>query len=183
MKNTKRVQSRLLGNFALYWTNLTYRLKAKDKSKQTLSNSTRKNPSEEQKLKIAIKESSQVLADASSVFPFMLFPDQIIIDRHKLTIIFRKFFSASDTVSVPLEDVRNIQATMGPLFGSLTITSDHFINNTQTITYLLRKDVENIQKLVQGAVLAIKEDVDINNIDTKALKDLLCKLGEGRAIN
>lgn len=80
-------------------------------------------------------------------------------------------------VSVPLEDIKNIQSEIGPFLGSLTITSDHFVNNTQTVSYLPRKDVQEIQRLVQGAVIAMKEGVDISQIEAPKLKKLLCDLG------
>ena len=133
------------------------------------------------KLQQVTKESQDVLFKVNSVFPMALFPDTITVDRHKLTIIYRQFFWMEQTVSVPLADIKNIQADMGPFFGSLTVTSDHFINNTQTITYLWRKDAKCIQELVQGAMMAYKEQIDITKVSTKELFKLLTELGKGHS--
>jgi hypothetical protein len=133
------------------------------------------------KLKAVVRESHTILAKAQSVFPFQLFPDTINIDRHKLTIIRRQFFGIEQKVSVPLENVKNIEADLGPFFGSITITSDLFINNTQTVHFLTRNDARKIQKLVQGAVVAQAEGIDLNRIDVKQLRGMLIDLGSGHS--
>ncbi len=130
------------------------------------------------KLKQVTREAQEVITSANS---FALFPDTITVDRHKLTIVYRTFFKVEQTVSVPLRDIKNIQADMGPFFGSLTVTSDHFINNTQTIRFLWRKDVKNIQELVQGAMVATNEAIDITKVATKELSNLLTDLGKGHS--
>lgn len=136
---------------------------------------------EEKKLKAMANESHTILIQARSVFPFTPFPTTITIDRHKLTIVYKRFFAVEQTVSVPLETIKNIQADFGPFLGSLIITSDLFINNTQKIDYLHRRDVRKIQKLVQGAMVAIKEHIDINKVETHKLRPLLSDLGAGHS--
>lgn len=81
---------------------------------------------------------------------------------------------------MPIENIKNIQADTGPFFGSIVITSDHFINNTQTVNWLKRHEAEEIQCLVQGIMVAVKEQIDISKIETEELKSLLKNLGEGR---
>jgi hypothetical protein len=142
---------------------------------------TSPDPQVEQKLQHVVNESHTVLAKATSVFPLELFPDTISIDRHKLTIIHREFFGVESTVSVPIENIKNIEADIGPFLGSITITSDLFINNTQTVRYLTRSNANMFQRLVQGAVVAQREDIDLNKIGTKKLRNLLIDLGSGHS--
>lgn len=134
-----------------------------------------------QKLRAVVRESHTILAKAHSVFPMQLFPDRLNIDRHKFTIIHRQFFGVEQTVSVPIENIKNIEADFGPFFGSITVTSDLFINNTQTVHFLWRRDAKMIQKLVQGAVVAQREEIDLNKIDVKQLRTLLIDLGSGHS--
>jgi hypothetical protein len=131
------------------------------------------------KLEDAVEESHGILAYARTVFPFTLFPDTITIDRHKLTVVHKRFFGAEQAASVPIENIKNIQADMGPIFGSITITSDHFVNNTQTLNYLRRGDVKKIQKLVQGITMATSEGIDLSEVQTSKLNDMLMELGQG----
>jgi hypothetical protein len=82
---------------------------------------------------------------------------------------------------VPLENVKNIEADLGPFFGSITVTSDLFINNTQTVHFLWRDDARKIQKLVQGAVVAQGEGIDLNKIEVIQLQKMLIDLGSGHS--
>lgn len=127
-----------------------------------------------------VKMSHPTLAKASAIFPFDLFPDTLAIDRQKLTVVHRSFFNVEQTVSVQLADVTNIQANVGPFFGALTISSEHFINNTQTIKYVSRRNAIVIQHLLQGMIIAHKEHIDLDQIGNKELLRLLDDLGSGK---
>lgn len=134
-----------------------------------------------EKLQDIVEKAQTILIKSSAVFPFDLFPDTITIDRKKLTVVHRHFFNAKQTACVQHSDIKNIQAVVGPLFGSLTVTSDHFINNIQTIKFLPKRDVLAIQQLVQGFIIANHEDIDMSEIENSKLVELLDTLGRGEA--
>lgn len=134
-----------------------------------------------EKLEGVVEKSQNILIKANAVFPFDLFPDSITVDRQKLTLVHRNFFVVKQTVSVQYGDIKNIQADIGPLFASLTITSEHFINNTQTIRFLPKKEALAIQQLVQGIIIANKEGIDCSEIDDQRMVELLNQLGRGEA--
>ena len=138
---------------------------------------------EQKRLEDAVQESNSVLVRANTIFPFTLFPTTVAIDRHKLTLIYRQFFKVEQTVSVPIENIKNIQANLGPFFGSIIITSDHFINNTQEVHFLTRKDAKKIQKLCQGAMVAVGEEIDVSKVKVGKLRELLEDLGGTHAIH
>lgn len=115
---------------------------------------------------------------AKTVFPFVLFADTLKIDRQKITIVHNDFFWNSQTASTEIKNIMNIEADVGPLFGSITITSKHFLNNTQTIKYLRRKDVATVQRLLQGFMIAQRAKIDTDNIERGQLLDLLNRLGQ-----
>lgn len=140
-----------------------------------------KHNADTKKLEAVVRESHTLLAKAHAVFPFQLFPDQLNIDRHKLTIVHRQFFGMEQTVSVPIENIKNVEADFGPFFGSITITSDLFVNNTQTVHFLWRDDAKRIQKLLQGAIVAQREGIDLNKVGIEQLQDLLIDLGSGHS--
>jgi hypothetical protein len=147
--------------------------------KSTATDSLNEESNSEEKLKYMVEKSQVVLMKASAVFPFDLFPDSITIDRQKLTFVHRNFFNQEKTVSVPLADISNVQADVGPLFGTITVTSEHFINNTQTIRYLTRKEVLELQRVLQGMTIAHKEGVDLSTVSEEELLPLLQQLGKG----
>lgn len=115
---------------------------------------------------------------AKTVFPFVLFADTLKIDRQKITIVHNDFLWKSQTASTELKNIMNIEANVGPLFGSLTVTSKHFLNNTQTIRYLRRRDVATAQRLLQGFMIAQRAQIDTDNINQEQLLILLNDLGQ-----
>ena len=133
------------------------------------------------KLESVVNKAQNILIKSKAVFPFDMFPDSITIDRQKLTVVHRNFFNVKQTVSVQHCDIKNIQADIGPFLGSLTVTSEHFINNIQTVKYLPKRDVLAIQQLVQGFIVANSQNIEMTNIDDKKLVELLNQLGRGEA--
>jgi hypothetical protein len=133
---------------------------------------------ETEKLLSLTKGSRDNLFSTRTVFPFVLFADTLKIDRQKITIVHNDFFWKSQTASTELKNIMNIQASVGPLFGSITLTSKHFLNNTQTIRYLRRRDVATVQRLLQGFMIAQRANIDTDNIDREHLLALLNELGQ-----
>lgn len=133
---------------------------------------------ETDKLVSLTEQSHDNLFVAKTVFPFVLFADALKIDRHKLTIVHNSFFKTAQTASTEIKNIINVQTELGPLYGSITITSKHFLNNTQTIDYLKRKDIVAAQCLLQGFMIAHRAQIDTTNIDKKQLLSLLGDLGQ-----
>ena len=129
-------------------------------------------------LRKIIEQSHEVLASANTVFPVTLFPDTVFVDRTKVTIIRRDFFWSSDTMSIRIEDVLNVSATLGPLFGSLTIASrvmstiDHF-----QINHFWRSDAIHLKHIIQGYVIAQHNKMDITHLPKDELIKTLVEIG------
>jgi hypothetical protein len=125
--------------------------------------------------------SHEILFKANTIFPFNLFPDTIVIDKEKLTIIERYFFQVAKITSVPIRDILNVEADVGPFFGSIHLTSRYFFTNPHSIRYLKRGEAMRIQKLVQGFIIANERNIDCSSIDKAQLEILLEDLGETNA--
>jgi hypothetical protein len=129
-------------------------------------------------LKKIVKRSQEVLMTANTVFPITIFPDTVTVDRTKVTINRRDFFWTSDVISFRIEDILNVSASVGPLFGSLTIASrvmstvDHF-----QIKHLWRNDAFRLKHIIQGYVIAQHNSIDTAHLNTKELIDTLVELG------
>lgn len=129
-------------------------------------------------LRKVIERSHEVLASANTVFPITLFPDTVFVDRTKITIIRRDFFWSSDTMSIRIEDVLNVSATLGPLFGSLTIASrvmssiDHF-----QINHFWRSDAIHLKHIIQGYVIAQHNKIDVAHLSKDELIKTLVEIG------
>lgn len=126
----------------------------------------------------AVKQAHEILARANTVFPITLFPDTVLVDRTKVTIIRRNFFWSEDVLSIRIEDVLNVSASVGPLFGSLTIasrvmsTTDHF-----QINHFWRDDASHLKHIIQGYVIAQHNDIDTAHLSKAELVETLQELG------
>jgi hypothetical protein len=130
-----------------------------------------------QELKQAIAGSNEVLAAASTFVP--IFADTLCLDRAKLTLTKRMFVSTAQVMSIRIEDILNVTATIGPLFGSISITSRVFNNQKPyTINYFWRKDALRLKRITQGYVIALQRGIDCSNLPIQELSQLLDQLGE-----
>ena len=134
-------------------------------------------------LKNIVSKSHEILMSANTVFPITLFPDSVVVDRTKVTITKRDFFWTSDVMSIRIEDVLNVSASVGPLFGSLTIASrvmstiDHF-----RIDHFWRNDAILLKHIIQGYVIAQHNNIDTAHLTTNELIETLRELGHDTAI-
>jgi hypothetical protein len=149
---------------------LQQRIHVRDQKQKELDDADR--------LKKVVKKSHQVLASARTVFPLTLFPDSIIVDRTKVSIIKRDFFWTSNVISFQVEDLLNVASSVGPIFGSLTVASrvmstiDHF-----QINYLWREDALFIKRLIQGHIIAKNNKLETDHLTLKETVETLCELG------
>lgn len=130
-----------------------------------------------QELRQAIKGSGQVLASATTVLS--LFPDTLTIDRAKLTLTKRRFFSTAEVMSMRIEDVLNVTATVGPVLGSVKIVSR--VLNTEkpyTVGNFWRKDALRLKRVTQGYIIALQRNIDCSALPSRELAPMLDKLGE-----
>jgi len=125
--------------------------------------------------------SQEILFTANTIFPFVLFPGTISMDRHKLTIIRRSFFRTANTISVQIGDILNVESNVGPFFGSIHIFSKYFTNDMKSISFLSRANVLKIQRLIQGYIVAHQEQIDCSTISRDQLVDFLNGLGQATA--
>lgn len=125
-----------------------------------------------------VTRSNEILASATAVFPFDLFPDTVTLDRTKVTITKRTFFWSAEVISIRIEDILNVSTGVGPFFGSVTIASrvmstvDHF-----KIDYFWRKDAIELKHMIQGYVIALHNKIEVDHLPKQDLRRTLAELG------
>lgn len=141
----------------------------------------RRDRQEDDAMDDMITRSNEVLARATTVFPLTFFPDSVILDRTKLTVIRRNFFFSEDVMSIRIEDILNVSANVGPFFGSITIatrvmsTDDHF-----TIYNFLREDVMHLKHMIHGYVIARHNNIPCDHLTLEQLIHTLEELGHDK---
>lgn len=131
-------------------------------------------------LKKVVKQSREVLCQANTVIlPMNLFPDTVTVDRTRITIVKRTFFWSSNVISISIDDVLNVSTSVGPFFGSLTVSSrvmnstDHF-----QIDYFWRKDALYLKHIVQGYIIAHQNSIATDQLTRDQLIETLLELGK-----
>jgi hypothetical protein len=132
----------------------------------------------EAKLEKAIGDAHDVLLRATTVFPLTLFPDTVSLDRTKLTITKRGFWNAGQVMSIRIEDLLNIEADVGPFFGSLKIATRFFDpGKPYVVDHFWRADALKVKRIVQGYLIARKDGVDCSSFSSEELATKLDELG------
>ncbi|MES2971785.1 MAG: hypothetical protein V4702_05685 [Patescibacteria group bacterium] len=134
-----------------------------------------------EKLVEALGSSNDVLFRATTVFPLTLFRDTVTIDRAKISITHRDFFSVGEVLGMNIEDVLNVTATVGPFFGSIHITTrfyDHDKKEPYALDHLWRADALKIKRIMQGYIAATQKKVDCSALSTQELAKMLDELGK-----
>jgi hypothetical protein len=150
---------------------------------QKIGHAVVKNAPKKQKataeLENVLSGTHDVLVTASTVFPLTLFPDNVAVDRSKISITKRHFFWAGEIMSIALDDVLNVTATVGPFFGKVKITSRFFNPDKPfTVDNFWREDALKIARIIQGYMIAKQNEVDISLFTNKELAKKLDELGQ-----
>lgn len=122
-------------------------------------------------------KAQDVLIRAESIFPFVLFPDTISVSRMKVAITKRAFFKVAEVVSLQIEDILNIEIDTGPFFGSLKIYTRIYGSQPLKITFLSRRSAVMVKRIIEGLLIAAKQQMDITDLERKELLALLKRLG------
>lgn len=132
-----------------------------------------------QKLQNLVNKSEHILLKISSVFPFDLFPDSLIVDENKVTFCHKEFFKTTEIHPVLIEDITDILVDTGPFFASLKIidSSNERFPVTLIVGFLKNKIAIQAQKIIQGLIAAKKQGIDFGQFDTEELKRQLERLG------
>ena len=127
----------------------------------------------------AIHDSEEVMAEATTLFPFTLFPDTLTLDRTKVTVTKRAFFQMAGTQSFRVEDILSASSTVGPFLGSVMIIS-RVMNKEQEISIgpFWRDEAERMKRIVHGYVIAKQRGIDTSQLETAELTDMLSRLGQ-----
>lgn len=123
--------------------------------------------------------SQRVLMRLSSKKPFDLFPDQLIIDENKVSIIHREL-GITDTHTVFIENISYVTVNTGLLAATLHITdstSERF-PVLLSIQWLKKNDAIRARKLIHGLMIAKKVGINFTGFDINMLIHECERLGE-----
>jgi hypothetical protein len=136
-------------------------------------------------LRELMRKSQAILLTASAVFPFDLFPDYIIIDENKVTVIHRDFVGIQHIHSVMIEDITNVDVEAGIFLAKLSITdsTNQRFPTSITISKLHRRDALHARRLIQGLIAAKRQFIDLSTIETKEAMREVDMVGKAQGLD
>jgi len=124
-----------------------------------------------------LERKSRVLDRFKSMFPFMLFPDELIVEENR--VIWKNWLGPGMTsvISIMATDISNVQASHGPFFGHLHVGS--LVGGPEILVEKLsRKDVVKARALIEGIILTARERVTLRKKEVAKEEEELTKIGE-----
>lgn len=111
-----------------------------------------------------------------TVFPFHLFPDEIVIDPLKISIIHHIFFETKQIYSIEIKNIIDVSVESGPFFATLTVSILNF--PPVSVSYMKKEDAVTIQRIIQGLLIAQKQGVNVSEIHTQNIVSLIQRVGK-----
>lgn len=130
----------------------------------------------EQSLRQAVQKAREVLVTASTL---SIPKNTLTLSRAKLVAEKRSGIQGVDVMSVRIEDVLNVNGSVGPLVGSINIATKFTKPGEPLIIGpFRRKDTIRLKRIIQGYIIALQDKIDVNAIPTDELIKLLYGLGD-----
>ena len=169
-------------------TQKTYIDKRKEEQESSKSQSKQESEAME-KVNAIIAHQELELYRAKSLFPFTFFPDTIIIDTNKVTVIKKQFFANEFITTIPLKDLSDVTVQTSFFMGSIQVeympqaSSPGAMTAVHCqLTSLRRSDAINIQNILKGALIAKAEDIDIAKLPPDEVKAIIEKFGSSEGV-
>lgn len=123
------------------------------------------------------------------VFPFDLFPDTLIIDTTKVTIVKSQMFATENIITIPLKDLADAHVQTALFLASLTIaympqaSSPGMLKPEEDqISCLKRADAIRAKNIMKGVMIAQSEKIDISKLSPEEVFSLVEKFGHSEGV-
>lgn len=131
------------------------------------------------KLGKLIDKTNAVIYETSSVFPFQLFPDRLIVDENKVTLIRKELFFKR-IVPIMYEDLLTVKVNRSFIFASIEFEVKRISIKPRPISYLRPRDATLTKKYIMGLVEAKRAKIDLSKLTTKQIREKLEEIGSAR---
>lgn len=146
----------------------------------TIIDNSQPKKTEEEKFEEVAQRAQRTIFATRSVFPFDLFPDEIVIDENKVDISMGIFFGSREVYSIPLQNINGARSHSSIIFAGISIEIEGYNKNPPHIQYLWKKDAITARRIINGLVTAIKQNIDLSQLDLKSLREKLVEIGRAR---
>ncbi|MEO6508701.1 MAG: hypothetical protein ABIO02_02000 [Patescibacteria group bacterium] len=133
-----------------------------------------------QKIDNLVKSSSEVLYRAKNFFPFDLFPDEIIVMRQRVDIVYGLFFSSKEILSIEIKNLFDVNLDFDLLFAAIDFKLTVGQEEPGTVKFLKKREAIELRRIVVGLIAAYREKIDISSLTKEELLPKLIEIGKAR---
>jgi hypothetical protein len=127
-----------------------------------------------------VQDATRDIFHLKSIFPFDFFPDELIIDSGKITIVKNYFYFSKQVRNIILDDVGDVMIETGPFFATLVIldkSAGNVIKEDMKIHFVNKGKAFEARKLIQGLIICRKEKVDLSGHSEKEIREKVEQIG------
>ena len=149
----------------------------KDSSEESQKREVNTVIKEVDKLNNLIEKTNNIIFELSSSFPFQLFPDKLVIDENKITIVRREFLFKR-VFPIMYEDLLTVRINRSILFATLELEVKRMIKKPRPIEYLSPKQATLAKKYIMGIIEAKKANIDFSKLTAGQIRERLEEIGK-----
>jgi hypothetical protein len=127
------------------------------------------------------KDEQPVLMSLKTVFPFKLFPTEIIIEKTKVNIKNTLFFGSSDIQSLLISDISSCETESSMFFGLIRFMSRIPNAPPLIVNYLPKAEAQRARRIIQGLMVGVMNKVDVTKVSTPDLLESIEQVGDSKA--
>ncbi len=123
-------------------------------------------------------EAQEVLYSVTTVFPFIFFPDKIIIRRNHVDVVKGIFFASSESQRMLYSDIRELRVSHNPFFASMHFIligpPDLYVN----IMFMPKGKTMHAKRIISGLIECERKKVDVSKYTNRDLVRYLEEIGK-----
>lgn len=129
------------------------------------------------KLDTLVEETESTIYEFSSVFPFQLFPDRVIIDKNKVTVV-RKHLFFKRIFPILLEDIRTVRVNRGIIFAAMEFEVMGYDQGPEPVAHLWPEQAKKAEEYLLGLIKSKRERVNLAKLSPDKIKKRLRGIGK-----
>jgi hypothetical protein len=138
------------------------------------------NKQEKKDLDEFVQDATKNIFHLKSFFPFDFFPDELVIDSGKVTIVKNYFYFSKQMRNISLDDIGDVMIETGPFFATLVIldkSAGNVIKEDLKIHFVDKSKAFEARKLIQGLIICRKEKVDLSGHTDGEIREKVEQIG------
>lgn len=135
------------------------------------------------KLEQLVTKSNRIIYQLKTVFPFDLFPSEIIIDETKITLKERIFFYSEQVFPITYDNLNSVVVEAGVLFATMKFEISGYNENPSPMKYFWIHDARKARRIILGLIQCFKEKIDLSKFDIETVRIKAEEIGAAGALS